>query len=334
MRRLIAALLVIGAAAEAQTIEVRKIRTLVDVDGRGFTRAPITITPISGGRYALAEVNELPIVIDREGRLVKRFVRGSGPGEFSGYTGGIATGPGDSLYAANGSRILVFNGNMKYVRTITPVSTNPLLEVRDGFITSVTWSSNPGIAVSGVGLMDREGKRVRFFISDTAAGFQGWPPPAQYVLGPVDRSSFWTGSSWTHRLERWSVAGGRTSLIEQRPSWFVVPPVRAASPRVTALLESDGVLWVMSAVPVPNVLEIMREANERRRGETDVRAVPTEQLSTAWLEAYDAATGRQLAELPLKKFGVAILDGSHFMVYTSSANDTAQLEIWEMKLKR
>ena len=130
-----------AAAAQRPTIEVRKIRTMVDLDGKGFTRAPITITPIYGGRYALAEMNELPLVIDSTGRLVKRFLRGRGPGELSGYSAAVVSGPGDSLYVANMSSIHVFDRGLKHVRTIAGVSSNWLVETRGGFVTSISTSS-------------------------------------------------------------------------------------------------------------------------------------------------------------------------------------------------
>lgn len=56
MRSVLAILLSVASIATAQrpTIDLRKARALVDRDGQSFTRPPATITPISGGRYALA----------------------------------------------------------------------------------------------------------------------------------------------------------------------------------------------------------------------------------------------------------------------------------------
>jgi hypothetical protein len=335
MRSVLAILFSVASIATAQgpTIELRKARTLVDPDGRSFTRAPGTITPISGGRYALAEMNELPMVVDSTGRLVQRFVRGDGPGGFSGYTDAIVTGPGDSIYAANGGRIHVFDGTLKYVRSIVGISANWLVPVSGGFVTSARWYAGQGM-ISSVGFIDEAGRRIRFLVSDTIARPQDWPPPSSYVLGPADGRSFWAASPTSHRLERWSVDGTRTTVIDMRPAWFVIPARPAPMPTVQALREVDGVLWVMSRVPVPNTMDIIREATRRNGGALDTRTMPIERLSTTYLEAYDAATGRQLAETPINAFGVAILDGDHFVIHTPSANDTAQLEIWEMRLKR
>src|SRR5262245_5062496 len=83
MRIIGIALVMLAGVATAQkpTIQVTKVRTLVDRDGKGFTRAPMMIVPVTQGRYVLQEMNVLPIVVDSNGRLVKRFVRGEGPGE-------------------------------------------------------------------------------------------------------------------------------------------------------------------------------------------------------------------------------------------------------------
>jgi hypothetical protein len=182
-------------------------------------------------------------------------------------------------------------------------------------------------------VIDGAGRRVRFLVSDTI-GAQNWPPPSLSLLGPADERSFWAASIWTHRLERWSIDGKRTTIIDRRPAWFAIPSRQGPAPVVQSLFEADGILWVMSRVPVANAMDIIREANRGRSGESDARSMPVERLSTTYLESYDAATGRQLAEMPIKAFGVAILDGRTFMVYTPSARGTAQLEIWEMRLKR
>jgi hypothetical protein len=321
------------ALAQQPTIEVRKVRTLVDMDGKGFTRAPVTITPIAGGRFALAELDEVPLVVDSTGRLVKRFARGRGPGEIPGDASVVAAGPADSIVVATSGHILIFDRDLKFARSIIGISANGLVPVRDGYVTSAQTYAGRGL-VSMVGLIDRSGTRVRFFINDTGTYTPGAPPPSSHIIGIADGESFWAATSHGHRLEHWGIDGTPRRVIDQLPPWFVPPRTRAPSPRVRSLREADGVLWVMSAVAVPNAEEILRENDRKRGGETLVRALPLEQLTSTHLEAYDVNTGRLLADLPIKAFGVAILDGSHFMLYTTSANDAAQLEIWEMKLKR
>ena len=336
MRFVFLTLLVMAASAAAQrpTIEMRKIRTLVDVDGKGFTRAPTTIAPLSGGRYALAEMNELPMVVDSTGRIVKRFVHGSGPGEFSSsYTDAIVRGPGDSLYMANAGWIHVFDSNLKYARSISGISANYLVPVRDGFITSIMFYGGGGM-IRSIGLINAAGKRIRVLVNDTIQRTQNWPPPTSTVLGQGDGSAFWAASTMTHQLERWSVDGKRLMAIDQAPPWFKQSATPGPLMTVHSLREANGVLWVLSRIPVPNAMEILRSPKRRGYGEADPRSTPTEQLFSTYLEAYDAATGRQLAELPIDAFGVSILDDTHVMLYTPSVNDTAQLEVWEMKLKR
>src|SRR5690349_14999418 len=66
MRKLAAVLLIASAAAHAQTIEMRQVGVLVDRDGKGFTRAPMTLVPV-GKLFAMTEMNELPLVVDSAG---------------------------------------------------------------------------------------------------------------------------------------------------------------------------------------------------------------------------------------------------------------------------
>src|SRR5690242_15039938 len=109
MRRLLG-LLVLAASLEAQqpTIEVRKVGILIDRDGKGFTRAPFSIVPIANGQFALSETNVAPLIVNSSGGLVRRFVRGDGPGEFQ-VPGTQFRMAGDTLYATNGSSVNIYD---------------------------------------------------------------------------------------------------------------------------------------------------------------------------------------------------------------------------------
>ena len=65
----------------------------------------------------------------------------------------------------------------------------------------------------------------------------------------------------------------------------------------------------------------------------DVRLFPYEQVHTSHLEAFDAATGKLLADLAISAYFVAFIDDEHFVTFTTNTNDEPQLEIWEMKLR-
>src|SRR4051812_35693999 len=104
--------------AQKPAIQMTKVRTLVDRDGRGFTRVPYAVVPLAQGRFGIQEVNELPMIVDSMGRLVKRFVRGGGPGEFQYSGNGLAVGPGDTLYASNQNALNVFGPDLNFVRAV------------------------------------------------------------------------------------------------------------------------------------------------------------------------------------------------------------------------
>src|SRR6185369_9636559 len=115
MRKLIVALLIAASAAHSQSIELRKIRTLVDPTGNAFNQAPYQAAALPGGRYMLQETNVVPVVVDSTGRLVKRFVRGGGPGEFDHWASSLAV-IRDTLYAGNGESYNVYGPDLKFVR--------------------------------------------------------------------------------------------------------------------------------------------------------------------------------------------------------------------------
>ena len=158
-----------------------------------------------------------------------------------------------------------------------------------------------------------------------------WERATHYRVAAGSGKTFWAWPLWGHRLERWNTAGERLALIDTTPAWFPQKDPLYKSTVIT-VREADGVLWVLSSIPVPNARE-QAMASVKGSGEVDARAVPFEQLATSYLEAYDAKSGNLLGELPIKAYGITILDDRHFMIYTTSATDTAQLEIWEMKLK-
>lgn len=324
----------IGSTVTAQkpVIQMTKVHTLVDRDGKGFTRAPTLIVRMSDGRYVLQEVNELPMVVDSTGRLLKRFGRGGGPGEFE-YTGtGMAVGSGDTLFIGNQMSLNVFAPDLKFVRAVpfTSIVASPAMPVASGFV--VTTSKTEGAHMTSVHFVDPDGKLIRSFVRDTFDR-KAWPPPAYRVTGSSD-GALWVASVFRHRVEKWTMDGRKVGSIDSVPKWFMLDRnLMDGKPHITGVAESGGVLWVMSSVPVGNYREIMSKVVGVGR-EVDARKVPTEQLSTAYLEAYDPKTGRLLAEQSLNVYGVGLLGANQMVVYRPGKNDEAQLEIWSLALRR
>ena len=333
MRLVIAIFLVLGASAAAQqpSIEMRKVHTLVDRDGKGFTRAPMSIAPV-GKWFAMTEMNELPIVVDSSGRLVKRWPGGEGPGEFNTNAGPARRGSGDTLYVGNHSKVNVFDRNLKFVRSMTPkgVYVASFLPIGGQFVFAAR-RPGPGNTTMSLHVVDRSGNILRSFLTDTLVRPQRGPDP-EYSVDRGEGETFWAWSIWNRKLQRWSLDGRRLMVIDTTPAWFPQKDPLFKS-RIRSVREADGILWVHSMVPVPNA-RALAEAAHKTAGESDARISPFEQMATAYLEAFDARTGKRLAELHLAKYGIGFVDDRHFMIYTTSANDTAQLEIWEVKLKR
>lgn len=333
MRRLVAALFIAGAAADAQTIELRKIRTLVDRNGRGFTRAPIMAVDLGRGRYALQEINELPMVVDTAGRIVKFFARGEGPGELLFNATSLAAGAGDTLYAGNQGSFSVFGPDLKFVRSIPlrDVSAGSVVPLRGRLVLSSQKVEGPHM--TSLHVVTPNGDIVRSFARDTFDR-KIWPPPA-YRIAEGSGNTVLAGEVYTHRVERWTLDGRRLLRIDTRPAWFDTRrPAQDGRPYLRGVAEADGVIWVFSSVPVADYRRIMADALRGRGDDVDARFIPDEKLSTTRLEAYDAATGKLLADLAIRQHGIALLGPRQIMLYSTGRNDEAQLEVWEIRLKR
>ena len=334
MRYAIGAFLTLSVAASvgAQTIEIRKVATLVDRDGRGFTRAPMSVAPV-GKWFAMTEMNELPIVVDSSGRLVKRWRKGQGPGEFETNAFPARIGRGDTLYVGNHSNLNVFDRNLKFVRSVTPTGlyVGSFIPVDGQFVFSSRRPAAEKNTIVSLHVVDRNGGITRSFLIDTLPQPRRWPEP-EYGVGRGAGNTFWSWPSRGRKLQRWSLGGELLATIDTTPAWFPQkdPLYKSA---IRDVHEADGILWVFSSVPVRNA-RAMSEAAFKGSGEADARAFPFEQQSTAWIEAFDARTGKRLAERHLGAYGIGFVDDRHFMIFTTSTNDTAQLEIWGMKVQR
>jgi hypothetical protein len=332
MRKVVVVLLIAGVAAQAQTIEMRQVGALVDRDGKGFTRAPMTIVPV-GKLFAMTEMNELPLVVDSSGRLVKRFPKGAGPGEFETNAFPARVGAGDTLFIGNHQNVNVFDRDLKFVSSFTPAGlyVSAFVPIDGQFVfASRRAGATPNTIVS-LHVVDRAGNVVRSFLVDTLPQPPRYPQP-QYAVEKGAGSSIWSWSIAGRRLQRWSLDGRVLMTIDTTPAWFPQKDPLYKS-RIMAVRESDGVLWVFTSVPVPNARAISATAF-KGTGEADARAFPFEQQSTAWLEAFDVRTGKRLAERHIGKYGIGFIDDRHFMAYSTSKDDTTQLEIWELTLRR
>lgn len=316
------------------TIETGKVRTLVDRNGRGFTRAPMMIAAFGDGRYALQEINQLPMVVDSTGRLIRFFARGEGPGEFAFNATAMSVGPGDTLYAGNQQLFNVYGPDLKFVRAF-PVSSGHaghLIPIRGGFILSAQRPEPP--YMTSVHVIGLTGDRVRSFVRDTF-DTRAWPRPSYRIGLASGGNGVWIADVYSHRIEKWSLDGRRLVKIAARPTWFDnTRPIADGRPYVRGIEESNGILWIMSAVPVPNYRAIMAAAMRGRGNDVDARFVPDEKLWTTRIEAYDAATGTLIADQAIKAYGIGLLSGREFATYRPGPNDEAQIDIWQMTVRR
>ena len=339
MRYVVGALFAVGVSAsgaQTGTIEVRKVRTMVDNDGRGFTTVPRNITALGSGRFVLEDDGasaSRPVVIDSTGRFLGYLApRGSGPGEIPNFAGPFRLGRGDTLFVASHPGMMVFDRRLKFVRSVPLEFGLDDFQVTDeGFVASNSRPRTDG-KFTPFHTMNRAGRTVR------SMGLDTFPlrDIHKYLITPSAAGAFWANQYPTHRFERWSAEGTPLLTIENRPSWFYMKPRGRLAPFTTvrSIREIAGKLWVLSWVPSPRIDQIVQEATgQRMRSREDGPRLPVERMYTTVLEVYDATTGRLLAERALNALGTHFIGDDRFLIYSLSADDLAQLEVWEMRYK-
>jgi hypothetical protein len=347
LKRTIRLLILLGSSRlslEAQaparwTIDTRRIATVTDADGRGFSSPPLNLLQTPGGDFLLVERGSAPAVIDRNGRFVKALGRlGAGPGELFEDAGPFRVGANDTLFVLN-RRIDVFSPTRRYVRSVRAVreTIEDFLPLPDGFIVT-TPAPRPDGTYAPFHITTSTGAVVRSFgsiiMNPREGGMDG-----RFALAASSTGTFWAAPYMQHRFERWTTDGKSILVIDTIPPWYAYVPVNKIARHrslVRAFREVNGQLWVMSSVPVPNADDILREATGRSAVLEEGRRsrVPLERLSTTMLEVYDVASGKLIAELPVSAYGVTFLDDHHFATYGLNSVDLPQLQIWEMKLNK
>lgn len=284
----------------------------------------------------------MPLVIDSTGKVVGRVGRlGGGPGEFSENPGPFRVGTGDSLFIRNQVSLSVFSPSLKFIRSVPfdQLQMGDFLPQARGFVIGAPRRVGKD-SIFTLHLTNAAGKVVRSFRAtgiDSAAG--SWF--GRTLLTPGTNAAVWVAPYLQHHFERWTSAGARTVVIDTQPNWYVFIPATRPGNRsvVRSFREVSSLLWVMSAVPVPAADSIIRAATGRRDrspGTDDGGRprYPLELITTTMLEAYDAVSGKLVAELHVPAYGVAFLDDSHFAMYSTSSDDLPQLEVWQFGLKR
>ena len=330
---LLSALAAGTAPGQKASIEIRKVHTLVDRDGRGFIGLPREIAAVPRGRFLLMDDVESrsPAVLDSSGKFLKDLGRvGQGPGELAPTSGPFRATAGDTLFVRSGGQVHIYSSDLHHLRSLRPqVGPYDFVVTPTGlFIARSTGSTGNWTPFH---ITDREGKTLRSVGRDTSRY------PAEYLLSLAPGNAVWAATRMGHRFERWTLDGTRTQVIDHVPAWW--KQIKAGAPDPFTLLraarEVNGVLWVLSMNPAPNIREIMRAAGERGAArDGGGPPLPMDKMYTAMLEAYDAKTGKPVAELAVAKAPVTILDDRHFVVYSVDGDGMPQLEIWEMTLKR
>lgn len=181
---------------------------------------------------------------------------GEGPGEISGVFPPLIRLSGDTLYAVNRERVVVFDARGEHVRTFRlPFAPGSAVLLSDGRL-AVTRRPD-GSGLQSVQVMSATGGGLQRI---TFPELEKLSPPARWSLfGLASGRGFWVAADNRYRIERWSPTSNRIA-VEREASWFPpyadqprgAPVMAPSRPLISGVWESAAsstLLWVAAEVP-------------------------------------------------------------------------------------
>lgn len=249
------------------TIKATKEWSFVEESGDLVPKSPYSVKIDSKGRVIVGRGPQgPPIIFDKQGRYVKTLgLVGDGPGESRNVDILLLT-EGDSIVALDRrlSRMSVYAPDGRSIRQ-APVPARAF---------DAAWSPSGTVILQAevrdrerfgkpLHALDRVGNYLRSFggTGESIIPLQPASSASKHVSasGP---SSVWMIPSYGHFLiERWTIAGQRTSAWSIELPWFphdeeyrwFTQGGPGASPSVAGLVEgADNRLWIAAKVPDPN----------------------------------------------------------------------------------
>jgi hypothetical protein len=231
--------------------------TLTDRDDQARLGEMTILTMDSRGLVYTTDLAVAPGLIqvfDQRGDLVRRIGReGAGPGEYRRVLPPFF-GPGDTAFVVDYGlgRLTRLAPSGQYLGSSQlPGAPRQLIVLPRGLIASGGMRT-PVSAGLPLHRLSRMGDVELSFGTDTALLDPRRPLASRRVIGPADSNHVWSAFVDRYVVERWSVDGDRTHIIERDADWFETSegyegPATVVRPpaAVQAVWEDpEGLLWV------------------------------------------------------------------------------------------
>jgi hypothetical protein len=293
-------------ACSSCAIVVTPVLAIGDVDGPGALAGAVYdgVKDSKGNYHLLAGERAPPLSFDARGRFLRQLGRlGPGPGEFTSPVNIELIG-GDTIAVFDRRRVHLFDGNGTSLRSVTvpAAATARSVRVGGGAVIAGTVQTRDAVGLPFHFLSAAFDSVTRSFGAETGADPTGVPRNTGIVLTTVRDRGFWSARAREYLLVRWDSGGRPQQVLQRRPEWWqgqvepakgdiaTVPPPSV----IRALQEtSDGLLWLVAAVPGPR----WREGFGPRRpdGAYDVAKMRIDLLNDTILELIDPRTMQVVA---------------------------------------
>ena len=329
------------------TIATRRLATLGSAESTGSISSMIQSIGVDGrGRYWVLVGEDTPLVFDADGRFVAAVGRrGTGPGEIQSPTD-IAPLPGDSVLLLDNGKAMVFDADLKPVRSITltagffPVHVIewPIYVVANGTVSTKVASGWPLHSVT----FEERVARVdtSFGPERSTLGPQGVPMLMQRIA-PSTGMTFWSADWGRYRLTHWGGAAKKTLTLERKAAWFPPEAIRGSlgspatppDPSIAGIhQDSAGLLWVYTKIAAPTWRTGWPKG--ATGSEIEIRRLALEKMYRTTIEVIDPRTKRVLARRIIPEVIVAALPNRRAAAYVVGPDDVPRIAILRLDLVR
>lgn len=284
--------------------------------------APSSVVEDGLGRIWLMYANELPLIYEPDGRLLRELgPRGDGPGEYQ-YPAMLGPLPGDSVLLFEWSRasLIVLDPELTQSRAIRM---DPRAAPRG--VQSLHWPDSVLVSTSVSAYGSSLDPYRLYDLSDTTtllASFGGEGPapdplsaPRSHRIVPAAGGGFWAWRSSSYELDHWTMGGVRLQTIERTPEWFGSESLGLAQPGIQDVVEdAQGRLWVIVHMPRPNWEDALPVLPPGVR-ELPVEAIEFDKLYRTTVEVLLPDEKRVLARTDLDVWIVSALPGNRAAIY-------------------
>lgn len=323
-------------------LEIQRVTTIQDPDGRAGLSRPLVVDRTATGDYLVVPASRQGAVLrfDGRGRYMGMVGRpGQGPEKF-GAVLRIGPGWGDSTLVldAGNRRLAVLDRGLNVTRTVR-------LPVVGGWFGPV---DGGGLLLLGGIRRGRSGSADRLFLLDPSMDVEmsflpnsGGPNTDVASLRrrmSVPRNGWVAVSHWNrYVVEVWSVNGERVRTIIREPEWFPnAQEEEADGPRIkqeTPQIDSEGHLWTLSHVAD----EDWRESTGQVRtvyGRA-VEGVPPGAQNGYYdsvVEVIDLDSGTLVASSQVDPHLTYLSEGGYAFSYREDREGYPSIDVWQLRV--